>query len=251
MIDDSLRRQEEAMVNWMESEGGTPGTGNDVWKWPQETREAYCRQWKEAILTQMLRQFCETFKQYNAYLSDLDDMDSVSETRSCKQTRGIVCTPEMAGSHLPLLDAISPGIIVVIGAKAIPESHILAIIGSKVGQLILIGNKAQFLDFKSSIPFAETSASNYHPWSRSLFERLIRSGKSCFNRLCSAMSDLQLEAERKREIRREGRTGEEEERSLPHKSPDSGSAAKNEWERQKQFLNAQNEAIDALMALTG
>lgn len=164
---------------------------HDIWRLSHQTRQEFITRWKEKIFGEFIAEICVIAQEYNSYQERLTRSFSDNLVHILRSKRVIGCTTTAAAKYTEDIQAASPDVLIVEEAGEILESHVLAALGKKTSQLILIGDHK--CAFFTSIEYLLTDTirqlrpkvNNYaltiekgdsFDLNRSLFERLVLKG---------------------------------------------------------------------------
>jgi hypothetical protein len=117
-----------------------------IWNMALPLRKIRIAGWKEKMLRDRIESVCSIGKTHDDRLSRLEWSFRQKSVAILKGKRIIGCTTTAAAKYHKTIQAASPSVLLVEEAGEILESHILAAMGPKTEQLVLIG------DHKYTVP---------------------------------------------------------------------------------------------------
>jgi len=164
---------------------------HNIWCLSHQARQELVTGWKEKIFGESIAEICVIAQEYNSCQEKLARSFSDKVVHILRSKRVIGCTTTAAAKYTEDIQAASPDVLIVEEAGEILESHVLAALGKKTSQLILIGDHK--CAFFTSIEYLLTDVirqlrpkvNNYtltvekgdsFDLNRSLFERLVLKG---------------------------------------------------------------------------
>ena len=143
----------------------------EIWSLQQSERDSLRQIWRDDILAERIQRLTELGSQYDALITNIDDVFNEKNRRVLCEKRIIACTTTGAAKNAKIINAVQPEIVIVEEAGEILESHILTALGPFTKRLILIGDHKQ-LRPKANFHLSVEKGTGYD-LNRSLFERLI------------------------------------------------------------------------------
>lgn len=112
----------------------------EIWTMPPQSRRSQRTKWEISIIREQVDQIYAEAKEYNRCQDKLARQWAEKETSILGSKRIIGCTTTAAAKYTENIQAASPDVLIVEEAGEILESHVLAALGSKTAQLIMIGD---------------------------------------------------------------------------------------------------------------
>ena len=155
-----------------------PESCRDVWGMNLDGRKRIWQVWKEQIWRHKVEHLCRLGERFNEKQKLLDEMFMEKDAQVMKGKRIIACTTTAAAKYAAQIQKAEVDVLMVEEAGEILEAHVLAALGSKTGQLIMIGDHKQL---RPKIANYRLSVEKGEGWdlNRSLFERLVNQGYPC------------------------------------------------------------------------
>ena len=113
---------------------------HDIWCLSHQARQELIMRWKEKIFGESVAEICVIAREYNSCQERLARSFSDKVVHILRSKRVIGCTTTAAAKYTEDIQAASPDVLIVEEAGEILESHVLAALGKKTSQLILIGD---------------------------------------------------------------------------------------------------------------
>ncbi|KAF8454733.1 P-loop containing nucleoside triphosphate hydrolase protein [Terfezia claveryi] len=155
-----------------------PEPCRDVWDITLDERKKLWEVWKEQIWRDKVEHLCWLGEKFNEKQKLLNEMFMEKDAQIMKGKRIIACTTTAAAKYAQQIQKSEVDVLMVEEAGEILEAHVLAALGSKTGQLIMIGDHKQL---RPKISNYKLSVEKGEGWdlNRSLFERLVNKGYHC------------------------------------------------------------------------
>ncbi|KAF8417347.1 P-loop containing nucleoside triphosphate hydrolase protein [Tirmania nivea] len=150
----------------------------EVWEMSLDERKKIWELWKEQIWRDKAEHLCRLGESFNQKQKLLDEMFMEKDVQIMRGKRIIACTTTAAAKYAEQIQKAGVDVLMVEEAGEILEAHVLAALGSKTGQLIMIGDHKQL---RPKIANYRLSVEKGEGWdlNRSLFERLVSQGYPC------------------------------------------------------------------------
>ena len=155
-----------------------PEPCRDIWDITFNERKKIWEVWKEQIWKDKVEHLCGLGERFNEKQKLLDEMFMEKDAQIMRGKRIIACTTTAAAKYAEQIQKAGVDVMMVEEAGEILEAHVLAALGSKTGQLIMIGDHKQL---RPKIANYRLSVEKGEGWdlNRSLFERLVNKGYPC------------------------------------------------------------------------
>jgi hypothetical protein len=111
-----------------------------IWDMDPAKRKAKSQEWYHALEAKQVRSLYSTIKSYNQWTERLKRTFEYKDISLIRGKRIIGCTTTAAAKYGLTIQAAAPDVVLVEEAGEILESHILTALGSRLKQLILIGD---------------------------------------------------------------------------------------------------------------
>lgn len=148
---------------------------HDIWCLSYQARQELITRWKEKIFGESIAEVCVIAQEYNSCQERLARSFSDKLVHTLRSKRVIGCTTTAAAKYTEDIQAASPDVLIVEEAGEILESHVLAALGKKTSQLILIGDHKQLRPKVNNYALTVEKGDSFD-LNRSLFERLVLKG---------------------------------------------------------------------------
>ena len=122
-----------------------------IWSMSFNERREKLKTWRDALLKEQVAHVYEDGKAYNSSLASIEQMYGKKTEAVPNDKRIIACTMTGAATYGERIRAVCPTVVLVEEAGEILESHILAVLGPKTDQLILIGDHKSVFFSGSSV----------------------------------------------------------------------------------------------------